>query len=146
MPDPHNLRRFIVPQDAVFAAVREELRAGSKRTHWMWFIFPQLAGLGSSPTARLYALSGIAEARAYLTHAVLGPRLQECTELANAVCGRTALEIFGAPDHLKFRSSMTLFARAAGGGSVFREALARYFDGEPDLLTLQLLKSAPCPP
>jgi len=142
----HNLQRFLEAQNCVYQEVLAELTAGSKRTHWMWFIFPQLAGLGSSPTARFYALSGIAEARAYLTHAVLGPRLQECTELANAVRGRTAREIFGAPDHLKFRSSMTLFAHTAGAESVFREALARYFDGEPDPLTLQLLRSAPRPP
>jgi uncharacterized protein (DUF1810 family) len=139
MPDSHNLGRFTEAQDTVFAAVRAELRVGSKRTHWMWFIFPQLAGLGSSPMARLYALSGIAEARAYLTDPVLGPRLQECTRLVNAVHGSTALEIFGSPDHLKFRSSMTLFARVAGGESVFREALERYFDGAPDPLTLDLL-------
>jgi uncharacterized protein (DUF1810 family) len=139
MADSHNLGRFIEAQDRVFAAVRAELRVGSKRTHWMWFIFPQLAGLGSSPMAHLYALSGIAEARAYLKHPVLGPRLQECTNLVNAVRDSTALEIFGSPDHLKFRSSMTLFARAAGVGSVFNVALTRYFDGEPDPLTLSLL-------
>lgn len=139
MPDSHNLGRFIEAQDKVFAAVRAELRVGSKRTHWMWFIFPQLAGLGSSPMARLYALSGIAEARAYLSHPVLGPRLQECTSLVNAVRGSTALvEILGSPDHLKFRSSMSLFARVAGGESVFGEALVRYFDGAPDPLTLEL--------
>ena len=139
MTAAHNLQRFVEAQNCVYEEVLAELTAGCKQTHWMWFIFPQLAGLGSSPTARLYALSGIAEARTYLTHAVLGPRLQECTDLANAVCGRTALEIFGTPDHLKFRSSMTLFARAAGGESLFREALARYFDGEPDPMTLSLL-------
>jgi uncharacterized protein (DUF1810 family) len=139
MPDSHNLGRFVEAQDTVFAAVRAELRVGCKRTHWMWFIFPQLAGLGSSPMARLYALSGIAEARAYLSHPVLGPRLQECTGVVNAVPGSTALGIFGSPDHLKFRSSMTLFARVAGGENVFREALVRYFDGAPDPLTLELL-------
>jgi uncharacterized protein (DUF1810 family) len=142
----HNLQRFLEAQNCVYQEVLAELTAGSKQTHWMWFIFPQLAGLGSSPTARLYALSGIADARDYLAHAVLGPRLRECTELANAVSGRTAREVFGAPDDLKFRSSMTLFAFAAGGESVFREALVRYFDGEPDPLTLQLLRSTPCPP
>lgn len=139
MPDSHNLGRFTEAQDKVFAAVRAELRAGRKRTHWMWFIFPQLAGLGGSPMARLYALSGIAEARAYLAHPVLGPRLQECTRLVNAVHGSTALEIFASPDHLKFRSSMTLFARAAGVESVFNVALTKYFDGAPDPLTLSLL-------
>ena len=139
MPDSYNLGRFTEAQDRVLAAVRAELRLGRKRTHWMWFVFPQLAGLGSSPMAQLYALSGIAEARAYLAHPLLGPRLQECTSLVNAVRGSTALEVFGSPDHLKFRSSMTLFARAAGAASVFDVALTKYFDGEPDPLTLSLL-------
>ena len=139
MPDSYNLGRFTEAQDRVLAAVRAELHLGRKRTHWMWFIFPQLAGLGSSPMAQLYALSGIAEARAYLAHPLLGARLQECTSLVNAVRGSTALEVFGSPDHLKFRSCMTLFARTAGAGSVFNVALTRYFDGEPDPLTLSLL-------
>jgi uncharacterized protein (DUF1810 family) len=109
----------------------------------MWFVFPQVAGLGSSPTARAYALSGLDEARAYLEHPVLGPRLQECAELVADVQGRTAAEIFGYPDDLKLRSSMTLFARAAAetsGTSVFAEVLDRYFDGEPDPRTVDLLQ------
>ena len=138
-PDPSELGRFVAAQDDKYARVCAELAAGRKLTHWMWFIFPQLAGLGSSPMAQLYALSGIAEARAYRAHPLLGPRLQECTSLVNAVRGSTALEVFGSPDHLKFRSSMTLFARAAGAGSVFDVALTKYFDGEPDPLTLSLL-------
>lgn len=141
-PDPFDLGRFATVQEHTYARVCAELAAGRKLTHWMWFIFPQLAGLGGSSMARLYALSGIAEARAYLAHPLLGPRLQECTRLVNAVHGSTALEIFGSPDHLKFRSSMTLFARAAGGESVFSEALAGYFDGAPDPLTLSLLGEA----
>jgi len=106
----------------------------------MWFVFPQLAGLGSSPTARAYALSGVDEARAYLAHPVLGPRLVECTELVAAVQDRTASEIFGYPDDLKLRSSMTLFARAAPDTAVFSDVLDRYFDGEPDRRTLDLLR------
>ena len=139
MPDSYNLGRFVEAQDRVLAAVRAELRVGSKRGHWMWFIFPQLTGLGSSPMAHLYALTGIPEARAYLAHPLLGSRLQECTSLVNAVRGSTAPEIFGSPDNLKFRSCMTLFARTAPARSVFNVALARYFDGEPDPLTLSLL-------
>jgi uncharacterized protein (DUF1810 family) len=140
-PDPFDLGRFVAAQDRAYAQVCAELAAGRKQTHWMWFIFPQLEGLGSSPTARRYALTGTAETRAYLNHGTLGPRLRECTRLVNAVRGSTALQIFGAPDDLKFRSSMTLFALAADE-SVFREALSRYFDGEPDPLTLQLLRSS----
>ena len=144
--DPFHLGRFVAAQDHAYAQVCAELAAGRRLRHWMWFIFPQLAGLGSSPAARRYALTGTAEARAYLAHDILGPRLRECTSLVNAVHGCTALQIFGAPDDLKFRSSMTLFALSAGSANVFREALARYFDGEPDPLTLQVLRSAPCPP
>lgn len=145
-PDPFDLGRFVVAQDRVYAQVCAELGAGRKQTHWMWFIFPQLEGLGSSPTARRYALSGSEQTRAYLGHGTLGPRLRECTSLVNAVRGSTALQIFGVPDDLKFRSSMTLFALGCDGESVFREALSRYFDGAPDPLTLQLLRSGQCPP
>ncbi|GAC1458327.1 MAG: DUF1810 domain-containing protein [Steroidobacteraceae bacterium] len=140
-PDPFDLGRFVAAQEREYPQVCAELAAGRKRTHWMWFIFPQLAGLGSSPMARRYALGGTSEARAYLGHGVLGPRLRECTSLVNGVRGCTALQIFGAPDDVKFRSCMTLFALAAGGESAFHEALARYFDGEPDPLTLRLLRS-----
>ena len=139
-PDPYDLERFVAAQDGVIDRVRAELRQGRKTSHWMWFVFPQIAGLGSSPTARAYALSGLDEARAYLAHPVLGPRLQECAELVAAVQGRTAAEIFGYPDDLKLRSSMTLFARAADGTSVFAEVLERYFDGEPDPRTVDLLR------
>ena len=144
-PDPHDLERFVAAQNPVWDQVRAELRRGRKSSHWMWSVFPQLAGLGSSPTARAYALSGLDEARAYLAHPVLGPRLREAAQLAVAVPGRTASEVFGYPDDLKLRSSMTLFARAApdapaSGNSVFTEVLDRYFGGDPDPRTVDLLQ------
>jgi uncharacterized protein (DUF1810 family) len=138
--DPHNLGRFPPAQDAVYQRVRAELAAGAKRSHWMWFIFPQLQGLGSSATARNFALAGLDEARAYLAHPLLGVRLRECTALVIALEGRTAEEIFGYPDHMKFHSSMTLFARAAASEpdrQLFRQALACYFGGEEDPLTVR---------
>jgi len=137
--DPHDLRRFVEAQDPVIDAVEAELRSGRKRTHWMWFVFPQLAGLGSSRKAQRYAIGSRAEAEAYLDHPILGPRLRDCTELVNAVDERTANEIFGSPDDLKFRSSMTLFERVADGPAPFGTALERYYDGEPDPKTLALL-------
>jgi len=137
--DPHDLARFVAAQEPVFEQVVAELRAGAKASHWMWFVFPQLAGLGSSSTARAYALSGLDEAQAYLAHPVLGPRLREAAELAAAVEGRTASEVFGYPDDLKLRSSMTLFARAAPRDPVFTAVLDRYFGGDPDPRTLELL-------
>jgi uncharacterized protein (DUF1810 family) len=145
MDDRYNLTRFVEAQDPLFARVRAELAAGCKESHWMWFIFPQLAGLGSSPTARRYAIASVAEARAYLAHPVLGARLRECTRLVNRIEGRTIEEICGYPDHLKFRSCMTLFACTAGeagDGPLFREALRKYFAGEEDPLTRKLLTSA----
>ena len=137
--DPHDLARFVTAQDGVLDGVRAELRRGRKASHWMWFVFPQVAGLGSSPVAQRYAISGLDEARAYLAHPVLGPRLVECAELAAAVEGRSAAEVFGYPDDLKLRSSMTLFDRAAPDSPVFAAVLARYFDGEPDPHTLERL-------
>jgi uncharacterized protein (DUF1810 family) len=137
--DPYDLQRFVAAQDPVLERVRSELRRGRKQSHWMWFVFPQLAGLGSSPTARAYAISSADEARAYLAHPVLGPRLVECAGLAAAVEGRSAAAVFGSPDDLKLRSSMTLFARAAPDEPVFGQVLDRYFDGEPDPRTLELL-------
>jgi uncharacterized protein (DUF1810 family) len=119
-------------QDGVYSRVREELREGEKRSHWMWFIFPQIRGLGRSPMAEKFAIGSLEEARAYLAHEILGARLRECTGLVNAVEGRSAGEIFGFPDDLKFHSSMTLFARAGEGEAVFREALEKYFGGEMD--------------
>ena len=139
MSDPSNLDRFVQAQNPVLDQVRAELGAGCKRTHWMWFVFPQLSGLGHSPTARYYALGSLAEARAYLEHPVLGPRLIECTELVNKVDGRSINQIFGSPDDMKFRSSMTLFACAQPGASVFRAALDKYFGDVPDPLTTEML-------
>jgi uncharacterized protein (DUF1810 family) len=138
-PDPYDLERFVAAQDGVIDRVRAELRQGRKTSHWMWFVFPQVAGLGSSPTARAYALSGLDEARAYLAHPVLGPRLQECAELVAAVQGRTAAEIFGYPDDLKLRSSMTLFARAADDNAEFVAVLDKFYGGEEDPATLARL-------
>jgi uncharacterized protein (DUF1810 family) len=138
--DPYDLARFLVAQDPVFARVCAELAAGHKQSHWMWFVFPQLRGLGSSPTAQRYALGSLDEARAYLAHPILGARLRRCTELVNRLEGRSAQQIFGHPDDLKFRSSMTLFARAAAGAAEpFEQTLARYFAGEQDPRSRELL-------
>jgi uncharacterized protein (DUF1810 family) len=137
--DPYDLERFVAAQEPVWDRVRAELARGRKASHWMWFVFPQLAGLGSSSTARAYAVSGLDEAQAYLAHPVLGPRLREAAELAAAVEARTASEVFGYPDDLKLRSSMTLFARAAPQDPVFTAVLDRYFGGDPDPRTLELL-------
>jgi uncharacterized protein (DUF1810 family) len=139
MNGPFRLERFLEAQKPVYAEVLDELRAGRKSSHWMWFIFPQIQGLGHSSTARYYAIGSLAEAAAYLAHPVLGPRLRECTRLANAVEGRSASRIFGFPDDLKFRSSMTLFARASQDNAEFLEALEKYFGGEPDPATLSRL-------
>jgi uncharacterized protein (DUF1810 family) len=136
--DPFNLQRFLDAQAPVFDQVLAELRNGRKRTHWMWFIFPQIAGLGSSPMAQRYAIASRAEAEAYLRHEELGERLKRCIELVNQLSGRSAEEIFGYPDNLKFRSSMTLFADTSGE-QLFPAALARYFAGQPDTATLALL-------
>lgn len=131
-----DLSRFVEAQAGVHEVALAELRAGRKRSHWMWFVFPQVEGLGTSPMAQRYALAGPDEARAYLAHPVLGPRLVECTRAVLAVEGRTLHEIFGSPDDLKFRSSMTLFEIAAGPGSVFSEALDRRCGGVRDAATL----------
>ncbi len=139
MDDPHNLRRFVDAQAPVYPQVLAELRAGHKRSHWMWFIFPQIAGLGRSETARYFAIASRAEAAAYLEHPILGPRLRECCHLATLVEGRSAREIFGTSDDMKFRSSLTLFAAVAPHDVVFATALQKYFGGEPDGLTLARL-------
>lgn len=136
--DPFDLQRFVDAQRPVIDAVRRELAGGRKRTHWMWFVFPQLAGLGSSPTSRRYAVRSMEEARAYLAHPVLGPRLVECVKLVNGVEGRTALEIFGSPDDMKFRSCLTLF-ELVSDDAIFVSALERYFGGARDGATLELL-------
>jgi uncharacterized protein (DUF1810 family) len=139
--DPFNLQRFVQAQAPVFDTVVNELRAGRKRTHWIWFIFPQLRGLGHSSLAQFYGVGSLDEARAYLEHAQLGPNLRLCTETVLAVVGRSLNAIFGSPDDLKFRSSMTLFAVAADEpDSVFRRALERYCDGNADGQTLALLE------
>ncbi|ACK51928.1 Protein of unknown function DUF1810 [Methylocella silvestris BL2] len=137
--DPFDLRRFVEAQEGVFERACAELRRGRKATHWMWFIFPQIAGLGSSAMAQRYAVSGRAEAQAYLRDVILGPRLKSCAEIVNVVEGRSAAEIFGYPDTLKFQSSMTLFAATAEENRVFREALDKYFGGERDQATLERL-------
>jgi len=137
MPNPFNLSRFLSAQSPVMEQVREELRAGRKRSHWMWFVFPQIAGLGHSATAQHYAIASLEEARAYLAHDILGPRLKECAALVVAVEERSIEEIFGFPDDLKFHSSMTLFARTAPEEPVFREALKKYFGGEEDRATVE---------
>ena len=139
MTDPFNLDRFTDAQDPVFAGVVEELREGRKQGHWMWFIFPQLRGLGSSSMAHRFGISSRAEAEAYLGHPVLGPRLVECARLVNLVKGRSIEQIFGVVDTLKFRSSMTLFAEVAGDPTVFTDALRKYFGAQPDRLTLDRL-------
>lgn len=141
MNDPFNLQRFVDAQDAVIDRVRDELRDGKKRSHWMWFVFPQLAGLGRSEMARHYAIASLDEAHAYLAHALLGPRLRECSALVLAVQGRTIGEIFGAPDDLKFWSSMTLFLQADPSQAVFLDCLHKYFDGRSDQGTLSLIES-----
>ena len=142
IPVLDNLERFVAAQDAVYQQAITELRAGRKRSHWMWFIFPQIAGLGSSPTAQLYAIHGRGEAQAYLEHPVLGPRLVECTETLLALTGATAADVFGHPDDLKLRSSATLFAEISPPGSVFDRLLAKYFDGVRDPLTLERLRAS----
>ena len=138
---PAGLERFVSAQAATYDRALAELRAGRKSSHWMWFVFPQIGGLGSSPTAQRYAIRDLAEARAYLGHPVLGPRLVECARALLAVEGRSAEQILGYPDDLKLRSSMTLFAEAADEetAAVFREVLERYYDGRADPATLEKL-------
>ena len=140
MDDPFNLQRFVDAQAPVYEQVRAELRAGRKRSHWMWFIFPQIQGLGHSHMAEKFAISSLTEAKAYLEHPILGPRLRECTALVNAVEGRSVEEIFGHPDDLKFRSCLTLFARATREDQVFAESLRKHFGGEADPLTLERIR------
>lgn len=138
MTDPFHLQRFLDAQSPVYPRVLDELRRGRKQSHWMWFIFPQHAGLGHSAMAQHFAISSRVEAGVYLKHNVLGPRLRECTGLVNAVGGRTILEILGSPDDLKFRSSMTLFG-AVSSDPEFAMALSKFYAGKPDQATLNLL-------
>jgi uncharacterized protein (DUF1810 family) len=137
--DAFDLRRFVDAQDRVYPTVLEELRSGRKRSHWIWFVFPQLQGLGHSPMAIRYGITSLAEAKAYLDHEVLGPRLRECTRVVAGIRGSSADEIFGWPDSLKVRSSMTLFARATGDNADFRAVLDRLYDGVEDALTVEQL-------
>jgi uncharacterized protein (DUF1810 family) len=138
--DPYNLRRFVEAQEQVYAQVCSELRGGRKRSHWMWYIFAQIKGLGYSAISVKYSISSLDEARAYLDDAVLGPRLLECTRLVNQIAGRSVEDIFGYPDDLKFHSSVTLFAQAAPENQIFRDALQKYFKGEFDQLTLDRIR------
>ena len=140
MKDTFNLHRFIKAQQGIYPGVVQELRAGQKRTHWMWYIFPQIIGLGESSTSIEYAISSRDEAIAYLEHSILGARLRECTQLVLNLEGRTAAQIFAYPDTLKFRSCMTLFEASAKDSKIFRDVLAKYFNGKADLLTLEILK------
>jgi uncharacterized protein (DUF1810 family) len=137
--DVFNLQRFVDAQATVYDTVLAELRAGAKRSHWIWFIFPQLAGLGRSPTAARFAISSLAEAQAYLDHDILGPRLRQCTHLVNSTEGRSVDDIFGWPDDLKVRSSMTLFARATPDNADFVRLLEKFYGGEEDPATVALL-------
>ena len=139
MTDSHNLRRFIDAQDPVYEEVLAELAAGQKTSHWMWFVFPQHKELGRSAMAQHYGIASKEEAQAYWQHPVLGARLRECVELVLAVKGKTAFQIFGSPDDLKFRSSLTLFSQAEPGEPLFKRALAKYFGGIGDSRTLELL-------
>jgi uncharacterized protein (DUF1810 family) len=139
MTDSFNLKRFVDAQDPLIDQVSAELAAGKKRTHWMWFVFPQIQGLGHSEMARRYAISSVAEAQAYLAHPVLGERLRVLTQVVNALEGRSVEQIFGYPDDLKFHSSMTLFAHAATDKAPFEEALNKYFGGEADSATVKRL-------
>ncbi len=141
--DAFNLQRFVDAQAPVYGTVVDELRAGAKRTHWIWFVFPQLEGLGRSPTAERFAISSLAEAQAYLDHVVLGPRLRECTNLVNAIEGRSVERIFGRPDNLKVRSSMTLFAAATADNAEFVRLLTTFYGGEHDPVTLARLGQRP---
>lgn len=134
--DAGDLQRFIDAQRPLYDRVLDELRAGQKRTHWMWFVFPQIEGLGHSAMAQTYAIASRDEAAVYLRHPLLGGRLEECTALVNAIADKSAHGIFGSPDDLKFRSSMTLFAQVAKGHSLFHEAIEKYFGGRFDEATL----------
>ena len=136
---PHSLQRFVEAQNPVYDQVCSELRQGQKRSHWIWFIFPQIEGLGLSPTSKAFAISSVDEAEAYLRHPILGPRLLQCTELVNEISGLQIQQILAPPDDLKFRSSMTLFAHATTTILVFEAALQKYFEGQYDQLTLDRL-------
>lgn len=143
MDDPHDLNRFVQAQADSHAQALAEIRGGRKRSHWMWYVFPQFDGLGSSSTSRRYSIKSIAEAEAYLRHPVLGPRLTECAEALLGIEGRSANAIFGSPDDLKLRSCATLFAHVSPEGSIFHRLLGKYFEGKSDGETLRLLGFRP---
>lgn len=138
--DPYDLKRFIDAQEGVYETTLAELRAGQKRSHWMWFIFPQVDGLGLSETSKFFAIKGIEEARQFLADPVLGSRLMECTRVLLGIEGRSVLQIFGSPDDLKLKSSMTLFASVSSGNSLFQQVLDKYYHGEKDSRTLEILE------
>jgi uncharacterized protein (DUF1810 family) len=140
MSDPHNLQRFIDAQETDYQAALAEITAGQKRSHWMWYVFPQYDGLGFSSTSKLYAIKSLAETKAYLEHPVLGSRLHECVNALLTVTGRSVHQIFGSPDDMKLKSSMTLFAHISPGSSRFEQVLDRYFDGNRDQKTIELIK------
>jgi uncharacterized protein (DUF1810 family) len=144
--DPHNLARFVQAQERSYAHALAEIKRGRKESHWMWYIFPQFLGLGHSETSRRYSIKSVAEAKTYLQHPILGPRLVECCEATVAVEGRSAHQIFGSPDDLKLNSCATLFAHVSPTGSVFHRLLDKYFDGTPDDKTRHLLAAAPDKP
>ncbi|MFJ4143060.1 DUF1810 domain-containing protein [Pseudomonas sp. NPDC089734] len=143
MHDAYDLQRFVEAQQPLFQQALSELEAGKKRSHWMWFVFPQIKGLGRSSMAQRYAISGLAEAQAYLQHPLLGPRLLQCARAIAPQVQRSARQIFGSPDDLKLHSSMTLFTLAAPDQPVFRDVLDTFFDGEQDAMTLEKLKAFP---
>jgi len=138
--DPWNLARFVAAQKGIYAVALGEIRSGQKRSHWMWYVFPQFIGLGSSPTSVQYAIKSRDEAEAYLAHAILGRRLLECAEAVVQIADRSAHEIFGSPDDMKLRSSATLFASVSPDGSVFHRIIDKYFDGMLDDRTIQLME------
>ena len=142
MTDTHNLQRFIDAQESDYQTALDEIIRGQKQSHWMWYIFPQFDGLGFSPTSVHYAIKSRAEATAYLDHPVLGQRLRECIDVLLAASGRTAHQIFGSPDDLKLKSCMTLFARVSPEGSIFEQVLEKYYEGQQDQKTIELLRKS----
>jgi uncharacterized protein (DUF1810 family) len=141
--NPYDLNRFVKAQASNYEQALAEIRQGRKRSHWMWYIFPQYAGLGFSATSQHYAIKSLAEAEAYLQHPILGARLVECAEAALRLEGQSAYEVFGSPDDMKLRSCATLFAQVSPAGSVFHQLLDQYFQGEPDMKTLELIGRSP---
>lgn len=139
LSDSFDLQRFVEAQESVIDEVKQELRSGRKRSHWMWYVFPQIVGLGRSEMSHRYAITSREEAEAYLSHSILGPQLRECTDLVNALDGRSANDVFGSPDDLKFRSSMTLFEAVSDDPESFETALEKYYDGDRDQKTLDRL-------